>query len=151
MKSKDDKSGTPANDKKPAKRIVLDSALITEVKDIIVEWVDVPEWGDGAGVYIKELSSLAKDKYETFVRKRVEEKKPNLEGIRPHLCARCMCDENGIHLWNDKRVGGETLAEKTSKAIETIFDACLKMNRLRIKDVEAQLKKSETTQSDASS
>lgn len=136
---------------KPDNATIVTPEFIKDVKDVKLEWVNIPQWGKGAGVFIRMMTAKLKDGYEHFVQTKLDKKnKQGLQGMRAQLCVRTMCDEDGKLLYDDRKAGVEQLQDKSGDAIDTIFKAAQKMNKLRKQDVDEELKNLETTQEDSS-
>lgn len=126
----------------------LTKAEILGVQDIKVEPVEVPAWN--ATVYVRVLPSAIRDAFEakTFS----DDKRPkevSMRNFRARLVALCLCDQEGIPLFNDAK-DAELLGAKSSLAISTIFDKCAELNGITEKKQEELIKNSENTQSEDS-
>ena len=94
---------------------------------LAVEQVQVPEWG--GPVYIREMSGAERDAWEALV--FGEEKAKN---IRATLAAVCLCDETGKRLFADE--DAVKLGATSGSALQRVFDAAMRINKLRKEDVE---------------
>ena len=86
--------------------------LAHDDKDI--KRISVPEWG--GEVCIRVLNGEERARFESIF----TEKKEDLFKVRFVACS--LCDEDGSRLFKDDEV--EALAEKSSRVINRLFDAC---------------------------
>lgn len=116
---------------------LLTKEQIIASEDLKHEDVEVPEWG--GSVRVVAMSGTARDAFEDTLVKRVGEKiEQDLGNYRAKVCAACMIDEDGNRLFSAKEV--QALGQKSSAAIERVFDAADRLNGLTRGNVEASAK-----------
>lgn len=92
--------------------------------------IDVPEWG--GSVTISTMSGFARDQFEgSLVGKNGG---TNISNIRAKLAAATIVDEAGNLLFTDKDVAA--LGKKSSAALDRVFEASQKLNKISDGDVE---------------
>lgn len=104
---------------------------VRQSKDIVIEPVDVPEWG--GRVYVRTLSGREKEKYLESVRKTIGKgrnatEKVILEESSAKLVAACTCDKTGRLIFTVKDV--PMLASKSSKALDRVVEKASQLNGL---------------------
>lgn len=112
------------------KHLTRDQILAVNDLKPFVEAVDVPEWG--GTVYVRVMTGGERDAFEG---KFTRDKHNNL---RAFLAVCTVCDANGVSLFKSEDVAA--LGEKSSAALDRVFDVALRLNRLRASDV-AELEK----------
>lgn len=103
-----------------------------------VEKVYIPEWG--GEVFIRVMKSAERDAFEAAALDRKGASK--MANIRARLAAIVLADENGARLFTD--ADAPALGEKFAPALDRIFEAASKLNRLSKEDVEELEKNSES-------
>ena len=119
----------------------LDATTILGIQDTRTEKVYVPEWN--GHVYVRTMTGLERDDWEKYVTDRIGSDKP-IRGhlnIRAKLCSYCLSDKAGARLFNDDQV--ITLSQKNAKALDIVYEAALKINRLTQSEIEEIEKNSE--------
>jgi hypothetical protein len=94
---------------------------------LLVETIDIPEWG--GKVHVREMSGAERDAWEALA--FGDDKKGNL---RATLAVACLCDETGKRLFVDEDAG--SLGATSAVALQRIFDAAMRINKLRKDDYE---------------
>ena len=89
--------------------------------------VDVPEWG--GKVRLMTMSGLARDRFEASFQGGND-----MKNIRARLAAATIVDENGSLLFSEKDVSA--LGEKSGAALDRVFEAAQKLNRIGERDIE---------------
>ena len=120
----------------------LNKSQIFAIKDVDVEKVDVPEWGEGAYVYIRQMSAGSRDKFETAaLRSRLNDDpaKADIKGLRSLMVMLTVCDEHGVLLFDDRKDASE-LEKKNAKALDRIVQAAQKFNGMSEDSVEQEAK-----------
>ncbi len=110
---------------------VLTQQDIIAVNDIVMERVNVPEWG--GEVFIKSLTARQRDAFEASVTHQGGKQRTNLRDLRARLVAICMVDENGNRLFGDNQI--PALSAKCGKALDRLFEACQTLNKMSDGDV----------------
>jgi hypothetical protein len=107
---------------------ILESKSTLEIKR-----VPVPEWGDGAFVFVRELSGDERDAYD---QKMYQVNQSNdFRGSRSTLVAMALCDEEGSQMgFTPAEV--EQLGKKSGAAIDRIFEVVKDLSGLSGKAVE---------------
>jgi len=99
--------------------------------------VAVPEWG--GTVLVQGLSGTERDQYEeSLIRWRATKGRnvaamPALANARAKLLSLSIVDEDGQRLFSDADV--KALGEKSSKALERVFDVAARLSGLQPGDV----------------
>lgn len=123
---------------------------IAAIDDNQVLAVAVPEWsknGEECGVYVRIMTAAERDSFEAGI--NVGNGERNLNNLRARLCVLCVVDEKGNRLFRGE-ADTKMLGEKSSKAINRIFDAARKHNGMTEGDVE-ELEKNSLSSQDANS
>jgi len=107
---------------------------ILAASDLKTEIVDVPEWG--GQVTVRTMTGAEKDEWEERLLAGSEEgsRKVTLKRIRATLLALTVVDESGKRLFADSDV--ERIAGKSAAAIDRVYEAASRLNRLSKQDVE---------------
>jgi len=112
---------------------MLSKDQILKAQDCKTETVAVPEWG--GDVLVRGLTGRERDAFEdeSIVRrgKHVEQ---NLKNVRARLCVRCIVDDQGNRVFDDK--DADALGAKSGAALARIFDAAQRLSGLSAEDVE---------------
>ena len=93
-----------------------------------VEKIKVPEWG--GEVFIREMTAAERDGWEATAFGENADK----TCIRARLACICLCDDKGARLFSDTDL--PSLGKLSASALDRIFTASMKVNRLRKSDVE---------------
>lgn len=98
--------------------MALSRDQILAVPDLKIELVPVPEWG--GEVYVKSMSGVERDKFESSI---IERKGKNqivkTDNIRAKLCAYTLCDAEGNLLFSEKDI--IELGKKNASALSRVF------------------------------
>ena len=109
---------------------LLNRNQILEAQDIKTEIVEVPEWG--GEVTVKLLSGTERDQFESSV---IDDKgKFKKDNIRAKLVLKCVVDEQGKPLFAPADL--EALGAKSSVALDRVFAAAQRINRIGKEDIE---------------
>lgn len=118
--------------------MLTDKTTILAFDDQETVDVIVPEWR-GETVRLRSMTADDRDGWETAI--IVRNDLPPAErqrGLRARLVALCAVNDRGERIFGDEDVAA--LARKSAKAIDRLFDAAMKLNRLGAKDVEDEVK-----------
>jgi hypothetical protein len=107
----------------------MTKAEILGLSDSRIELVEVPEWK--TSVHVRTMTGAERDAFEASC---MAGKGSNLANIRARLCAVCLCDDQGARLFSD--ADAEQLGRKSAAALDRIFAAAQKLNRIGAADVE---------------
>lgn len=105
---------------------------ILNFDDQAIEKLVVPEWGN-VELYIRTMTGVERDTWEMYAAKAMERK--GAVNIRAKLACLCLCDETGKRIFADGQV--DHLGKKSSKALDRIYSAALKLNKLSDDEIEA--------------
>lgn len=95
---------------------VLTKEQILGVQDLIIERVDVPEWG--GVVCVRPITGTDRDSLEiAFKDTRI--------GFRARLAAKSICDESGQRIFTDADV--LALGEKNATALDRVITVALRL------------------------
>lgn len=111
---------------------MLDRKSILAVNDLVIEPVEVPEWG--GQVNVRLMSGAGREIFESLVSEAKEEGKPNIRAI---LAICTVCDDAGKLLFTKEDVSA--VASRSWKALDRIFDVSRKLNGIgasEVKDAE---------------
>jgi hypothetical protein len=120
---------------------------IQQADDFQTRQVPVPEWGDGAVVYVRTISSADRIKFEMSLQhdnERIREKRR--EQVKEKLIVLCACDADGSPLFQESDINW--LRGKSARPIERIFEAARVLNGIGEDDVEQLVGNSQEVQSD---
>lgn len=92
--------------------------------------LDVPEWG--GKVLIGTMSGFARDQFEAAIIGK--NGGVNSTNIRAKLAASTLMDNKGNLLFTDKDIAA--LGKKSAAALDRVFEAAQKLNRISESDVE---------------
>jgi hypothetical protein len=108
---------------------------ILKANDLPVEIVDIPEWG--GEVTVKGLTGKQRDAYEMQVF-QYNKKHNNVdwkrENMRAKLIVLSCVDEDGSLLFEESDI--QALGEKSSSALDRIFEVAQRLSGITKKDVE---------------
>ncbi len=103
---------------------MLTKEQILSIDDKRVAPVEVPEWGDT--VYVRTMTGCERDRVEELIDKAKARGGMSPKNLRGTLCSLCMCDENGVRLFNDAEA--TALGNRSCVALDRVFTAALKVN-----------------------
>ena len=107
-----------------------------------VEEIKVPEWG--GTVFVKEITASERDAFEaSSIDKKGSAKMVN---IRARLAVLTLSDSTGVRMFADSDVAA--LGELPASAMDRIFEASMRINRLTKSDVD-ELEKNSENQAEA--
>lgn len=109
---------------------ILSKEQILSVDDSKTQVVEVPEWG--GEVIISTMSGFARDRFEASCIGKGGGM--NMQNIRAKLVAATVVDEQGNLLFNEKDVSA--LGRKSCAALERVFEAAQRLNKISEEDVE---------------
>lgn len=126
----------------------LNKEQILTANDIKTEKVAVPEWG--GHIYVRVMSGKERDDYEASCLKQVSPTRfiTDMSMVRAKLAARCICDENGQRLFDNKDIAA--LAEKSGRALDRVMEVAERINGLSKQDMEKLAGESASGQSEDS-
>ena len=107
---------------------------ILKADDIVIEVVEVPEWG--GSVHVKTMSGTERDSFESEIvdiRNGVQAK-TDTKNIRAKICARSICDEDGKLLFTEKEA--VALGKKSVSALQRVFQVSQRLSRISDDDIE---------------
>ena len=116
--------------KKPLTRDALGRDAIIDAADRKLERVPVPEWG--GDVYIRMMSANERDQWEREMFNPDGSIKSDKAASL--LAVRVITDENGKRLFADDDI--DVLGAKSTAALNRIFVAAKRLNRLTLADIE---------------
>lgn len=124
------------------------------IHDILIEEIDVPEWGDGK-VIVCGLSARSKDLYQSsLVDIKGSTRRVKLEDAAAKLVIRCVLDPEayakGARKLYFSEADIEWLGTKSAAALERINKVAQRLSAMNQEEVEALVKNSDAAQSDDS-
>lgn len=105
---------------------MLNKDQILQAKDAKTEKVEVPEWG--GFVYVRMMTARQRDQFEA------EQISDPYKDVRARLAVHTVCDEQGEMLFQKQDV--DALGQKSAAALDRIFSAAVKLNRITKEDVD---------------
>ena len=127
---------------------VLTKSQILEADDLVVEEVEVPEWG--GSVLVKGMSGTDRDKFEAAIvnTKGQASVQVNMVNIRARLVASSIVDESGTLLFDLKDI--TALGKKSAVALQRVFDKAKILSGIVDEDVKELADKLEANSFDDS-
>ena len=122
---------------------MLSKEQILAAKDCKTETVDIPMW-EGS-VVVRGLSARDRDEYEESL---IKGKKRNMSNARAKLFVKCVIDDSGDLMFNDRDV--TPLGAKSAAALDLVFGVALRLSGMNATDVEELEKNSEAALEDSS-
>lgn len=104
---------------------------ILNARDNKVVSVDVPEWG--GSLYVRVLSGSQRDQLEAYICTK-RGKTEDYAGVRALLVQLSACDKDGKPLFQPSDL--PAISERSSIALQRVFDAAAKLNGLNSGSVE---------------
>ena len=126
---------------------ILTKKEVLEAVDIKIIPVETPEWGEGTGVCVKEMSGIDRDHYASWLAVNLDKDstKPDTPeqrtGLKMTLLSLTMCDEAGNPLFTQDDV--KDLMKKSATALARVFVAAMDVNGMSRTSQEAIRKNSE--------
>lgn len=112
---------------------MLTREQILAANDLPTIEVDVPEWG--GTVRVSTMTAGARDKYEKlFIGRDGKASLLNATNIRAALVAFTLVDADGKRVFVDGDI--ERLSNKSAAAVDRIFEASAKLNKVTKQDVD---------------
>jgi len=109
---------------------LLTKEQILSAHDLKKIKVDVPEWG--GSVFIKTITAAERDRFESAIYK--SKTKINIVNVRARLASLTVVDDKGARLFTPDDISA--LGEKSAMAMDRIFQAACKLNKMTPKDIE---------------
>jgi hypothetical protein len=129
-----------------ASKYLTREAVLT-ANDIQREEVDVPEWG--GSVLVQALMGDERDALEaSMIKGKGKKAQVNLENLRAKVVARCVVDEDGVHIFSDADI--PALGKKSAAALNRVYEVAQRLSGITDDDVEELTKNSETAPSEDS-
>lgn len=123
---------------------ILNKSQILAARDLKIEKLAIPEWGEGAEVCIRSLNASERDKFEaSLVDLTGALPKPKIDAYRARLCALVICDEEGNRLFTDSEIA--ELGKKNGEVLDRIATAASLLSNLNeeaLKEAAKKLKNS---------
>ena len=119
---------------KPKKGLTAEAILAAD--DLEAVWVQTPEWGRYAGVWIRGMSGSERDQFEARVSGLDgggDQVKMDYTNLRATLVVSCAVDDDGNSLFSGDQV--EALGRKSGAVIDRLFDAARKASGIGEDDV----------------
>lgn len=109
----------------------LTATDIIDADDVVIERVEVPEWG--GHIYVRSMEAATKERYIDSIRKTVGKGKNAttevvLEKSSAKLVSLSACNKNGELLFNLGMVN--VLAKKNSAAMQRVVNVAARLNGL---------------------
>jgi hypothetical protein len=114
---------------------ILDKQIIVQVKDQVLELVEVPEWG--GAIYVRSITARERGLIEAGAAKYKETKGKDDSFARTFslkMVAQSICDETGARLFDDSEI--ELLAGKNAAVVARISDVAQRLSGFSKEDLE---------------
>lgn len=125
----------------------LSAQDILSANDLTTEEVHVPEWG--GTVLVSEMSAHARDEFEQWMGRQyrsTQDQEDPYYHVRAPLCAMCIVDSNGNRLFSIEQV--ERLGRKNGNALDRVYEAANRLNKVFGQEREQEVKNSEAAPSE---
>ena len=110
----------------------LTKKKILEADDLLVETVEVTQWG--GTVRVRGMSGAERDKLDLWITERRNgETVSRLDNFRAKVLALTLVDEDGKLLFDESDI--EALAKKSAIALEQVFNVASRLSGLTIGDL----------------
>jgi hypothetical protein len=107
--------------------------VILQADDLLVEDVEVPEWG--GVVRVRGLTGAERDDFEaSVVEQRGKKTRLNMQNFRAKLVVRVAINGDGQRLFSDK--DASRLGQKSAAALQRVFEVAQRLSGLSDQDVE---------------
>ena len=119
---------------KPKKGLTAEAILAAD--DLPTIWIQTPEWGRYAGVWIRGMTGAERDQFEARVSGLDgggDQVKMDYTNLRATLVVSCAVDDDGNSLFSGDQV--EALGHKSGAVIDRLFDAARKASGIGEDDV----------------
>jgi hypothetical protein len=128
--------------------MVLTTEQIKAAAKLIIESVDVPEWG--GTLLVKMLSGKEKAAFylAQSIARKANDDQP-VDNYQARFCVAVLCDEQGNRLYQDDQADELGDLPSSGVIIERIYDKARKLNCMFTEAEEEQLKNSAPTQNAA--
>jgi hypothetical protein len=103
---------------------LLDRKAILGASDLVIEKVEVPEWG--GYVYVRSLSGMERDAFEGSLVSKDGKNTVKFDNIRAKLVCKTACDETGKRLFTDADVA--ELTRKSASALQRLFETAQRLS-----------------------
>lgn len=111
-------------------------AEILAAKDLKRERVDVPDWGDGAYVFVRTLMAWEKDHVDEVAwRRNGASTERNFDNYRALFLTYALVDDSGAQIFAPIE-DAKALGEKSSAVLQVLWDAAVRLNRMREQDIQ---------------
>lgn len=112
---------------------------ILSAKDSPLERADVPEWGEGAQVFVRTMSGAERDAWEVEQFDiNGKDVTVNRRNLRARLLVKCVVDESGKRIFEDGEA--DALGSRSSRVIDRIYAVAQRLNGLSKKDEDELVK-----------
>ena len=113
---------------------IISKEQLLSVDDLLIEEVDVPEWG--GTIRVRALSGTERDAFESSCVKnnRKGNTSVDLENIRARLCALAIVDEKGHRMFNADEA--KELGKKSAVALQRIFEVATRLSGITEEAIE---------------
>ena len=111
---------------------ILGREAILQADDIVIEPVDVPEWG--GTVLVKGMTGAERDRFElAMIDKPGKSSKINLIDLRAKLCSLTIVNENGKLIFTPADI--KELTNKSAAALQRVFEVARELSGIGDDDV----------------
>jgi hypothetical protein len=110
---------------------------ILQSEDLPSEKVEVPEWG--VTVWVRSMSGRDRDMFESQMAD-LSGKGRTMDNFRARMTVFCTVDEKGNRIFKDGDISA--LGAKSGRALDRIFDAASRLNKMTQESIEDEKKSS---------
>jgi len=128
---------------------ILNKEDILQARDVVIEQVEVPEWG--GTVYVRSITAAERGLIEAAAASFKEKKGKDDSFARTFtvkFASLAICDESGQRLFDDKDIA--LLNQKNSAAVSRIAEAAQRLSGFTKQDMEEMEKNSSQAQAEDS-
>jgi len=112
-------------------------STILQVEDLPSEKVEVPEWG--VTVWVRSMSGRDRDMFESQMAD-LSGKGKTMDNFRARMTVFCTIDEKGKRIFKDGDIAA--LGDKSGQALDRIFEAASRLNKMTEESIEVEKKSS---------
>ena len=125
---------------------ILNRKAILDSEDLKMEEIFIPEWN--GSVFVRTLTGQERDEFEESMFRGKGREEANFRNLRARLVALTVVDEAGKRLFSFDDM--ELLGNKSSRALDRIFDVAQRLAGFTSEDIKGLTKNSESGPSEDS-
>jgi len=121
---------------------MFDLDAIRAIKDVTIKAVEIPEWS--ITLHVRSLPSFRRDQFD-----RATNVADPGENFRARLVAYCLCDPEGLCLFDEPEPAAYELGQRCASAVGALWRAAAAVNGLSREAIEENEKKTASPAGDA--